>query len=398
MTSKGLFITFEGIGPTIFDSQVALHASEMKKHGLELEIWAFETWPGMFAQSQSRLESVRELSQSRVRLFRGLFYYIPFSELINASLLMYYLWRFRPRVDFIHARADYATTISGIAARLFHIPVIWDCRGDTEAEFVTAYLPTHFIGKLYKRVFRRLIQWRTNFAEQICTRAIFVSEELRKRKWRYADHKPSEIIPTSVASDMFFFSSELRQSMRLQLGFTPEQRVLIYSGGIVGYQNFADYVRMFAALFQDDRSLHFLVVTPHVDRAQRMLQALPKGSWTHRSAPLHEMNAYYNAADFGVLLRERNAVNDVASPTKFGEYCLAGLPVIMNDSVKQSYQFALEFGNLIPFTDSISANILVPRTADERLRISRRSSQMLSRESVAAKYIRIYSLGFDPEG
>lgn len=390
MSRNGLFITFEGIGPTIFDSQVALHAREMKKHGIELEIWAFETWPRMFAQSRARLDSAQELSQSQVRLFHGLWYYIPFSEIINALLLMYYFWRFRPSVDFIHARADFAAAISGIASKLLRVPVIWDCRGDAEAEFKAAYRPSNLGGHLFKCIFLRLIRWRTDFAASACARAIFVSEELRERKWRYAGQKPSKVIPTSVAQDAFFFSPNLRQDARYQLRFTPELRVLLYSGGIVGYQHFPAYIRLFSALRHNDGDLHFLVVTPHVERAQQMLEDLPQGSWTLCSAPFQEMNAYYNAADFGILLREHNAVNEVASPTKFGEYCLTGLPVIMNDSVKQSFQFALEFGNLIPYRDDLSANDLVPKTAEERALIARKSAEKLSRESVAESYKSIY--------
>lgn len=398
MTQKGLFITFEGIGPTIFDSQVALHAREMKKHGVELEIWAFETWPGMWAQSKARLEDACKLSQSRVRLFRGLFYYVPFSEIINAMLLIYHLRRFRLNIDFIHARADYAAVVAGLASQFHHLPIIWDCRGDAEAEFETAYRPSNVSGRLFKRLFLQLIRWRTHFAARVCARAIFVSEELRKRRWRYGDQKQSEIIPTSVAQDVFFFSQELRYDMRSRLGFTSEQRVLLYSGGMVGYQHFAEYVRMFSELLQYDGNLHFLVVTPHIERARQMLQWLPQGSWTLHSASFKEMNAYYNAADFGVLLRERNAVNDVASPTKFGEYCLTGLPVIMNDSVKQSFQLALEFGNLIPYTENMAISDLIPKTPAERVLISQRAAQILSRESTAVTYRRIYDFSENSQG
>jgi len=31
----------EGIGPTIFHSQIAVHEKEMKKLGYELDIWTF---------------------------------------------------------------------------------------------------------------------------------------------------------------------------------------------------------------------------------------------------------------------------------------------------------------------------------------------------------------------
>jgi glycosyltransferase involved in cell wall biosynthesis len=303
------------------------------------------------------------------------------------------MWRFRPDVDFIHARADYAATISVVTGKLLNIPIIWDCRGDTEAEFATAYNPSSVGGRLFKRLSLWLIRWRASFAAGSCARAIFVSEELRKRKWRYLSLKPSEIIPTSVSRDTFFFSPELRQSMRNQLGLTPEQRVLLYSGGIVGYQNFAEYVRMFSNLLKCDNSLRLLVITPQIERAQRMLQDLSPASWILRSAPFGDMNAYYNAADFGVLLREHNAVNDVASPTKFGEYCMTGLPVIMNDSVKQSFRFAQMFGNLIYYSDDTSITDLVPKSADERVQISEMSAKMLSRECLAERYERIYDFG-----
>lgn len=392
MTKKGLIVTFEGIGPTIFDSQVALHAREMKKYGIELEIWAFETWPGMFRESKDRLNMAQELSQSKVRLFRGLFYYIPLSEIVNAVMLTYYLWRFRPDIDFIHARADYSAVACSIASRLFRIPIIWDCRGDSAAEFSTAYRPANIGGRLFKLLYLRLIHWRTAFAARICARAVFVSEQLRKRKWQHADQRPTEIIPTSVSCDTFYFSEELRDKTRRRLGFAPEQQVLLYSGGMVGYQQFLEYVRVFRALYVRDPDLHFLVMTPHVRKAHRMLQDLPEGSWTLHSALFTEMNAYYNAADFGILLREPNAVNDVASPTKFGEYCLTGLPVIMNDSIRQSFQIASCLGNLIPYHDRLSPRDLESKAARDRQTISKRSREILSRDTTSARYKRLYAI------
>ena len=186
--------------------------------------------------------------------------------------------------------------------------------------------------------------------------------------------------------------------MRTQLGFEPEQRVVIYSGGMVGYQSFAEYVRMFAELYCHDENLHFLVVTPDFERAQSMLQDLPRESWTLHSATFKEMNAYYNAADFGALLRQQNAVNDVASPTKFGEYCLTGLPVVMNDSVKQSFRLAMEFGNLIPYSDQLAVDDLVSRTSEERRIVAQKAAAILSREGTTANYLRIYGVDLDHEG
>jgi hypothetical protein len=50
-------------------------------------------------------------------------------------------------------------------------------------------------------------------------------------------------------------------------------------------------------------------------------------------APHSEVVGWLNASDAGILLRERHPVNAVASPTKFAEYLLTGLPVVINDGI-----------------------------------------------------------------
>jgi hypothetical protein len=52
-----------------------------------------------------------------------------------------------------------------------------------------------------------------------------------------------------------------------------------------------------------------------------------------RSGRIAEINDFLSAADFGFILRERNKISRVAFPTKFAEYCLTGLPVIIGDAV-----------------------------------------------------------------
>jgi len=387
---KGLFITFEGIKPTIFDSQVGLHARDMKKHGIEFEIWAFETWPGMYNQSNARLEIARALSQSKVRLFRGLFFYIPLSEIINTLLLIFHLIRLRPEINFIHARADYSAAVCGLVGTVLRIPVIWDCRGDAEAEFRTAYQPANIFGRVFKSVYLNLIRLRTTFDAWSCTRAIFVSEGLRNRKWKKTKQKLSDIIPTSVSQEKFFFSEELRQTFRGQLALTSEMIVLLYSGGIVGYQNFAEYVRMVLELYDFDPTVHFLVVTPHLERASRILDKLPDDSYTLRSAAFDEMNSFYNAADFGMLLRKKNDVNNVASPTKFGEYCLTGLPIIMNGAVTQSTGYAKRLGNYVPVDQNFYPKSLKPFNDQKRKIVAKKAASLLSRRAVTKRYQNIY--------
>ncbi len=66
-----------------------------------------------------------------------------------------------------------------------------------------------------------------------------------------------------------------------------------------------------------------------------------------RSVEHDEVNAYLNAADAAFMLRHRNTTNCVASPTKFAEYCMAGLPVVMSDAVQGAFANATRFGNYV---------------------------------------------------
>ena len=58
----------------------------------------------------------------------------------------------------------------------------------------------------------------------------------------------------------------------------------------------------------------------------------------------NEVFKYLNAADFGILFRENTIMNNVASPTKFAEYMLCGLPVIISEGVGDYSSYVIEKG------------------------------------------------------
>lgn len=388
---KGLFIVFEGIDATIFDSQVAMHAREMKDCDVEMEIWVFETRQSHYRESARRLPEACKLAQTQVRLFRGIFQYLPFSGFWNSLLLMYYLMKYMPHVDFIHARADYAAHVCAYLKRFLKAPVIWDCRGDYEAEFVLAYDPKNiFLGYL-KWGLIRLFRWRTYLAGKSSAAAVFVSEGLWERKRQNLADKPFEIIPCGVSGKYFFFSEELRRETRSRLEYKDTDKVLIYSGGMVAYQGFREYVSLFKLMYNQDGNFKFLVATPYIEKASVFLCVLPIESYKLISASFDEMNALYNAVDFGTLLRPKGPVNEVASPTKFGEYCLCGLPVIMNASVRQAWQISQELGNRIAYDDSLDLTRLLPYPDETRKSVANASRELLSRESLAQKYVSLYT-------
>ena len=74
------------------------------------------------------------------------------------------------------------------------------------------------------------------------------------------------------------------------------------------------------------------------------------------------------ASDVGILLRENNLVNNVASPGKFAEYLMCGLPVIMGSGIGDYSELMQENENAVVLDDVFS---------DEELENKLKSSRIL---------------------
>lgn len=389
--SKGILVFFHGFSPTIIDSQVMLHAREMKERGVELEVWCFTLTSEAYKKSLDRLEMAQQFSGIKVRLFKMIRPIIPFSGIINGWIFYTKLTKLRPSFYFIHARTDFSAYICGYLRLFTKFTLIWDCRGDTEAEFCSQN-PTKTILQGVVNWFRRkLIQWRVFFASISCQKAIFVSEELKRVKGNWLTTQIKEVIPCTASSKIFFFSQEIRKVYRKKLGFVDTDEVLIYSGSLSEYQCFSESISMFRGIYNRNKNYKLLILTPYIDEAKEFTSSLPIESFQMFSVRFEEVNAYLNAADFGLMLRRHSPINRVASPVKFAEYCLTGLPVILNESVVQCYKIANELNNLIYYNFTDEPKDLVKRNNSERLQISQKAISLLSREAYINRYLRIYS-------
>lgn len=59
-----------------------------------------------------------------------------------------------------------------------------------------------------------------------------------------------------------------------------------------------------------------------------------------RSVSNEDVYKYLNASDFGILFRDDVIMNNVASPSKFAEYVLCGLPTIISKGVGDFQNYA----------------------------------------------------------
>ena len=117
--------------------------------------------------------------------------------------------------------------------------------------------------------------------------------------------------------------------------------------------------------------------------------------WAHltayqvRTAPFERVNEYLNAADVAFMLRRPDPLNLVASPTKFAEYCLTGLPIVMGNTIEQSYSIARELGNIVELANGGLPAVRV-LSDDARRDIVRAAHRRLSRSATRLAYARSY--------
>lgn len=370
---KALFLFFEGLATNVIDSQVLLHCKNMKKIGVEFEIWAFACNDQLYEDSKKRIEYAKELSNCEVKVFKGIRPAYPFSEKSNANLVKKYLKQYETSYEFIHARTDYSACVASFVTDKF----IWDCRGDTKAEFEKSYKSSkNFLGKIYKRY---KISMNVKHA-QTSPKAIFVSNFL-KNKYDYK--KESFVIGCAADQNMFFYDKNLRDKAREELAFGKNDKILIYSGGMAHYQMFPQSVELFSKLGDEWK---FLVLTTNTQEARRSLYMISEDKYMLKSVPIEQVNFYLNCADVGIMLREHDDLNRAASPTKYAEYSMSGLNIIFSDNIGDLENYNEQIKNRVVEKDLKNFKF----SDNNRKKIAKNAGQILSKKHGLKKYKKIY--------
>lgn len=359
---RGAFVLFEGLPPTVIDSQVLTHVRlAREKLAIDIPVVAFACSRAVFEMSQARLKRARQIAGGDVYLFRGVRPALPGSMPVNRQRLGRALARLGA-ISFVHARSDYAAAVIGPLARRRKLPMLWDCRGDTRAELHERFAASTAWLKPIVAMRSASMRRELNIAGRNCAGACFVTPQLRDLMAGVLEHQPRWIIPCLAPETEFFFDPALRGRLREELQIGADEVVYIYSGSLAGYQRFDEAVAAFRAILAAGRKARLIVLTPDVERARQKCANLPPASTICRSVDHAQVNSYLNAADFGMLLRDSTPVNFVAFPTKFAEYSLTGLKIIMKESPPGCVDVARRLGSYLalgapaaPFTSVMRA-------------------------------------------
>ena len=232
-------------------------------------------------------------------------------------------------VQIIHGQSIYSTMYALEANKQIKAKLVFDMHGIAVDE-------AEMVGENPRRI--DVISKGDKEILRAADLVVFVSAQMRK----HFDEKfgvpfdNSIIIPTCVQSEKFSMPLELRTRKRKELGLA-DRFVILYLGTLGVWQwpeaMFALFKRIHSR--QPDTLFYLLLPESNHQKALQFLQEqnLPEDSYMIQAAPHNEVGSLIGVADAGLLLRQDHPVNRVSSPTKFGEYMAAGVPVIATDKI-----------------------------------------------------------------
>jgi glycosyltransferase involved in cell wall biosynthesis len=271
--------------------------------------------------------------------------YGSISKFIGMIILWFKFFKHRNQDKIIlHSRGVFVAEVAVKLKRFYkNLRFVYDIRGDYAAE--SKYHADN--QNLSEDIIRETANIDLKIQSEIVKNAnhIFcVSNVLKERvieKYGASEEK-MDVIPCLADHNKFYYDEEIRKKIRTDLNI-ENKFVFIYPGGI-GYWHYTDKVfQILRDLMNIWDNLYFIVLTGQTEEAAKYAEEnLPEGSYFIKQAPREEVPHYLNAADMGILLREHHPLNEVAAPTKFAEYIMTGLSVLISDNIGDYSDFVKE--------------------------------------------------------
>ncbi len=233
------------------------------------------------------------------------------------------------RVRGIHAHGMAAAAI-GIAARGIGLRcwVVFDAHGVGPEEY--AFAAQNVDCRSLKHFERQEKAILCSADEVICvSRAM---QEHYREKYKLQGDRWC-VVPCATSAAVAWdplARARLRQELKV-----VDRLVFVYAGSYRKYQMADEMVALFKAIKQELHEAYFLILTSDLARFAEAATAGGLAEEDYRIVSLshEEVLQTLPAADVGFLLRADSPVNRVASPTKFAEYCICGVPAVVTPYV-----------------------------------------------------------------
>jgi len=283
-----------------------------------------------------------------------------------------------------------------------NIPILADFRGTEWAEYLLfTHMNVPFVKELVDAVETRELLLIEREIYETADYVSAVSSEFRKYlEMMWGRRNNVMVNPCLACTDLFRYDTFLRNQARKELEISPDNIVILFStGGASPWQNIQSITDSFRKLKENHgnlkNALKLLILTPAADKFPTGDEAV-----TIASAAPHEMNKWLNIADLGVIFRDENVVNYVASPIKVSEYICAGLPLLTNHGVPMAVKWAEDtgYGEIVDDLANLTEDALIRLKQIDREAIASAGSDIYGLPSIASNYEKMYSSLLQSQG
>lgn len=139
----------------------------------------------------------------------------------------------------------------------------------------------------------------------------------------------ASVTPCCVAERMFEVDN-CRNAVRLELGISPSNKVLVYCGGMWPWLCVDEMVAMMKNLCETHTDIRVLFIVKNEQRVRDVCARVGFSSdfWRVHGCKPEEVGRYMRTGDAGIILLRGDIRDRVCSPVKVGEYLASGLGVI----------------------------------------------------------------------
>ena len=337
---KNIYISNVVVDGTVFQTQVLDWLHLFKTHNLNFDL--IQAFPFKDLKRPSYIKNQLSIIKKSTELFIGCIYFLPSRNilyLVNTLIIFLRIFRyfFLYQRILIFSRALIGKEII-LLRKLFPSKIVfyYDARGAAFEENKYSAEKIHDYSSRKQKMINDTyyLEHKTLCAaNKIFTVSIALQKYFQKT-YNLVDER-FVLYPCLSDSSKFFFSPDLRLEVRRNLNIESQTKVFIYSGG-TGLWHLSEKLFMFFAQvlknFNDSLLLYLTKDKTIVDKSIANFPEL-KSKVKCFSVSNEEVCRYLNAADYGFLFRDNRIMNNVAAPTKFAEYILCGLPVIISEGI-----------------------------------------------------------------
>lgn len=234
------------------------------------------------------------------------------------------------RINVLHVHGVYLAFPGILAGKTLGIKTLFDMHGAAAEESV-------YIGAMKRNSWtHRLFQWKEKFCIKYADYLIVVSEAMKDYVKPIRNSNLVGIVSCCVDLNMFKYDAKIRAEMRRQLQL-EDRFVVVYSGSLQAWQMVPEMFYAYKIIKQLKPNAHFMILTNSDKRilfeVAEKEQINPSELTVLEQIPHEKVAEYLMTADVGLILRSKSLVNQVAFPTKFGEYLACGIPIITTSAI-----------------------------------------------------------------